>query len=346
VARRLLPDVITRFWILWTLWALWGVAIVWAAAHDSVLLLPNLGHHPRGLLQHFGFQAIFLSGPVLVVGTYYVRRDFIRSLQRLLERQPTYEKSATFRSEILSLAGPISLWSVWGRCLGFLCLIGGTFSFVRLRELSNPVLFWGNDVFNASEYYASYIVTNSFLSVLWCAVYPIVALQIIHTTVMALFIVPKSISNRALRLDLLHPDGHAGMTGLAKINAYITTLYAVPAVVFSLLYMTHDRVYFPPKLAVLLLTVVFLAHTIAGLGSVAYSISLERDRAVALWNEKIKHLIVKKRLGSTEALVALKYRDCLLSISLFPFKKTAIFAASLLGLTLSAAVVYFEWVAK
>jgi hypothetical protein len=344
VSRRLLPKVFSRFWVLWGLWALWGAAIVGAAAYDSALVLH--GPHGRGLLQHFGFQAIFLSGPILLVGTYTFQMGFIDSLQRLLRRQPTYHESSTIQSEIQSLVGPISIHSIWGQCFLLFSTIGIIFTFIRLRWLEDPFAFWGNDVFNAQHFLASYLVSGSFLLVLWGGVYPFVVVRVLHTTILALFIVPHAIDKGVLRLDLLHPDGHGGMTRLAGINAYITTIYAVPAMVLVLLYITHDRVYFSPRVAALMLLVIFLTHTIAGLASIAYSISSERDRAVALWNDKISRLMTRRRLGSTETLIAFKYRDCLLSVSLFPFRKTGVFVATLLALVFSAAVAYFEWVAK
>lgn len=339
----MLLQVVTKSWFLWAFWALWGAVIFCAAAYDGALVLPSPG---RGLLQHFGFQAIFFSAPILLIGTHYARISLKNSVRHLFERQQMYEGSGSIETQVAALAEPIRSQFRSYYIIIILGVVGSLFSLLRFRQLSDPQAFWGNDVFNARYYLASYIATNAFLFTLWSIVYPIMLVQMVRTLATGLFIVPRSIAGGALRLDLLHPDGHCGLTRLTGINTSLTGIYVIPASVLLLLYLTHERTYFVPQSFALGFLCLFIIHTAAGLASTAYSISIERDRAVRVWNRRIKQAMRKKFLGGTETLVAFTYRDKLLSISLFPYTKSTIFTAGLLGLMFSAALVYFEWLAR
>ncbi len=332
----LLPTVITRFWPLWAVWILWGLLIVLAARSDGALILPGLG---RGLLEHYGFAASFIAGPILLITSFYIRRYFPQAAQDLIEKDATDKGKEEIRTEIRPEAdsGISARNSI--RLLLMLSLAGAVFSIQPFIELSNPKAYWGNDVFNASRYVLSYWAANSYLLVLWILIYPLTILQIISTSVAAQFLVTESIRRKVLHLDLLHPDLHAGMTRFGYLNLLLMTVWLLPAATLASLYYTHDKSYFSPVAVALFFAALFTFHSIVGLWRIASSIRTERDAAVVVWNGKIGRLMDRKGSGATETLIAMKYRDCLLAVRLLPYAKPATAGVNVLRLTPAAIAI-------
>jgi hypothetical protein len=333
---RPIRIMVEKLWPIWAVWALWGVLIYSAAYYEGVLWLPDSG---RGLLEHYSFWASFLIGPIIITATYHARNYFLQFAVDAVERHTSISGKELIRNEIKSLAkrsqGAFS-FSFWLALFG---IAGINFSIRTYGKLFYPLDYWGNDVFNAHAYPVSSIAANGYLFTLWSVVYPLSAVFLIQTALSVQRVPLEAIRQDLLELDLLHPDGCAGLVRFGNLNLGLMSMFFLPAIPILLLYFTHEQ----QNLSVLGISIIFLTIVLllafVGLWPIARLIRSKRDSAIDSWNDKIRRLVTTRQLGSTEALVALEYRECLMAVRSFPYEKFVVHIFSVLQLTLALLVI-------
>lgn len=340
LSLRVLRGKLGRLWFVWAIWALWGVLIYFAADYENVLWLPNYGpDRGRGLLEHYSFWASFFVGPALVTIAYLARSHSLKFALDAVERHATDTGREKIKKEVRTLAERSQR-----TLLSYLPLIplgafGIYFSARTFDRLGEPVVYWGNDVFNALTYPMSSFFANGYLFTLWSVAYPLATVYMIQTAISVQMVVVEAMRHNALDLDLLHPDGCAGLARFGNLNLGLMSLYILPAVPIGVLYVTHEKQYFTVAQVALPFLIIVVLQSSFGLWSIHRLIRSTRDSAIESWNEKVRSLVTRQRLGSTEALVALRYRECLVAVRSFPYEKSALFAIQVLQLVLGFLVI-------
>jgi hypothetical protein len=318
--------------LIWIIWLVWGVLIFRAAEYENVLWLSAGG---RGLLEHYSFWASFLVGPTILTLTRQARDYFLRFSLLAVEQHATDSGKTIIWDEISPAAErsrrSLSLYFI----LLFLIMLGVAFSASAYSKLRDPLQFWGNDVFNSRNYRLSSLAANSYLTALWSIVYPVAAFHLIQTAVSVQRVVQEATQRDVLRLDLLHPDGCGGLAQFGNLNMKLVFLHLLPAVPIVMLYFTHEKQYFSGAEFALGLLFLVALQSFFGLWRLRRVIELARNTAIHSWNDRIRHLLKGKGLGSTEALVALRYRDCLVAVRSFPYEKSALFIMAALQVVLA-----------
>lgn len=286
----------------------------------------------RGLFEHWGFLALFAAGPIVCITTYHACQRFLRLTEDLVQRQATDEKRAL--AKLITRPHIESMLLKKRRQQGILlllCILGLAFTIFNSQRLIYPGEHWENNVFNAWSYRSSFFAANSYLLWLWSVVYPVAIFYTFHIAVSTRSIAQALMKENMLQIDPLHHDGRGGMGRFSMLNIAII-IYMIPAFTLILLYLTHERSYLSSVAGGLFFSTLFTIQSTLGLRWIAKAIRTERDEAVDDWNERIRRLLVKRGLGSAETLIAMRYRDCLLAVRMFPYALLTAIAVNLLTL--------------
>lgn len=318
--RRLVAGVLILF-------ALWAALIFAAAAQDGVLRIPSPG---RGLLDHFGYQACFLIGPLILLNVIYGIAYFLRLL-RDVDQMLVPGADRAIATEICAPhVNSILLRGWWKYMLLLLCVAGVAISIANFEPLSRPESYWGNDVFNAKTYVLSYIVANTYLFCLWSIICPVAFFYIFHIAISTQIIVMKLVRRNMLRLNFLHVDGCGGMARFGTLNFLLMLIYLWIALAILALHFTHRYNYVGLVMGLVALSLVFIAHSIFGIVWIARAIRTQRDAAVTSLNDRIQGMLDGKRSSFTAAVATMAYRERVMSVAAFPYTGGISFAVNFL----------------
>jgi hypothetical protein len=309
------------------MFGVWAVAIFIAAANDHVLELPGTG---RGLLKHYGYIACVLSGPLVLLNTYYALSYFLRLVGDLDQ----FLADGVDREAARAIAKPhlesILLQGRWKFLLFLFAFIGAAFSVADFVPLDHPTTYWGNDVFNARYYPASWVVANAYLMFLWSIIYPLGLFYVLHLAVSSQLIVIRLMRQRMLRLNFLHIDRCGGMAKFGTLNLLLMLIYFWMALAGLALHLTHRATYASLVIGAVAITILFFAHSIFGIAWVAKAIRTERDGAVESLNDRIRKMMDTDKSRFTAAVATMAYRDRVMAVAVFPYSGSVSYAVNTL----------------
>jgi hypothetical protein len=321
-----------------------GIAIVWSAQADKVLLLPSpaKGLPPgRGLLDHYGFQAAFLSGPLVLVTTLFALGLFFRIVRDIDELIVPGTSAAVLRGLIKPHIDSLLLRGRWRAMLWLLVIIGIAVSLAIFGQLEHPENYWGNDVFNAKSHVRSYYVANAYLILLWGFIYPFGIFYAVHLTLSSEIIISNLMHRQLIRLNFLHVDRCGGMACFGTLNAVIMLIYAWPACAVYALHATHRYTYVSLVVGAIAISAALILQSLYGIYWVARAIRAQRENVINGLNKRIKDSMDDNRHNFTAAVATMEYRDRVLAVSSYPYAGAMLALVNVLR-TAPAAIAFMK----
>jgi len=307
-----------------------GLLIFEAAKADRTLRLPTPG---RGLLNHYGFHACFLSAPLVILTAYTAVACYLRLLNGI-DVILTPDADREHVSEIITrYLRSLFLKDKWRGALGLLMFIGVAFSIATFRQLKHPVAFWGDDVFNAAQYHSGYITANILLFITWSFIYPAGFYSAIHMTISIERIVNQLRKEELLKLDFLHVDQCGGMAGFGTLNLVIMLIYLGPFAALYALHLTHRNTYLSLAGGAVIMSVVFIVQSIYGVYWTSKAITKERDAFASSLNRQIEDVTNLSDNNSSIVLARFAYRDRVLAVRSLPYSSNILLAVNFLRFT-------------
>jgi hypothetical protein len=318
----------------------WALVVLGASIADGTLQLPGTG---RGLLNHYGFQASFLAGPLVLLTTYYAVSLFIRILRNIDDVLVPDADISLVRAIIKPHVNSIFLRAQWRGILWFFMFTGLAISIVLFSKLDAPSTYWGNDVFNATKYRYGFVAGNLFFFGLWSVVYPVGVFYALHLTLSMEMIVARLKRRNLLRLNFLHIDNCGGMSRFGTLNFVIMLIYVWPATAVYAFHFTHQYTYFSLIAGAAAVSVVLIAQSIYGIYWISRTINYEKKEEVMLLNDQIAKALNGERKNFAAAGATLQYRDRVVSVSPFPYSGNVAAAVNVMRIapTVLAVVNYF-----
>lgn len=305
--------------------AIWAILIYLAATYDGVRHIPGAG---KGLFEHYGFLTCFIAGPLVLLNTYYAVSYFLRLMRDIEQFLVPGADPATALAITQAHVHSILLRGRWRFMLALFCIIGIGISLVIFAPLDHPERYWGNDVFNAEAYRASWLAANAYLLVLWGLIYPLGLFYVFHIAISAQLVVTTLKRENLLQLDFLHVDRCGGMAKFGAMNLIIMLIYIWMALAIGPLYMTHENDY--PSLAIgfFAFWALLIFHSIFGIVWVARAIKAQRDETVSALNLRIRELMGRKQRSFAPAIAAMEYRDRVLGVASYPYSGGVLIAVN------------------
>jgi hypothetical protein len=315
---------------------LWAALIYYAAVHDHVLHLDESG---RGLLDHYGFMACFLTGPLVLLNTYWAVAYFLtlmRAIDQFLIRDADKLAAAAI---IKPHVDSVLLRGRWKYMLSLFCFVGVAVALADFAQLDRPETYWGNDVFNARRYVLSWTTANAYLLTLWGFIYPLGLFYVFHLAVSAQLIVINLMRRKMLRLNFLHIDKCAGMAKFGSLNLLLMLIYFWMAVAALVLHITHRYTYASLIIGGAAVTALFIVHSIFGIAWVAKAIKTQRNEAVDSLNDRIRSMMEGDKRSFTAAVATMAYRDRVIAVASFPYSGGVSYAVNFLRVAPALTVI-------
>jgi hypothetical protein len=301
--------------VLAVVWLSWVFTIIAFAARDGVIRMEAPG---RGLSNHYGFWALLLAGPIVCAAAYKTYQNFTCVVEELVADQQT-AKAHSLAARIvnphrrsLSLERGKWRWLLLGECA-----VGLLLTMISLNGLHNPKDHWGNDVFNAFRYPHASVSANTYLLWLWVVVYPTAIFYSFHTAVSLRVIAERFVAKGLLTIDPLHPDGKGGTSRFSTVRSDLV-IYFAGSLSLSALSVTHVKYSVMSVIGASFFLILFLVQNHFGFRRISKLLKRERDRSVSEWNAEIRRIMSSDNPAVPETLIAFRYRECLLTMTLFP----------------------------
>jgi hypothetical protein len=304
-----------------------ALVVLAASIADGTLQLPGTG---RGLLNHYGFQVSFLAAPLVLLTTYYAVSLFLRILRDLEDLLAPGADISLVRAIVRPHINSIFLRSRWRGMLWLFMFIGIAISVAIFSRLDAPMTYWGNDVFNATNYRYGYLAGNLFFLGLWSLIYPIGFFYALHLTLSMEMIVARLKGKNLLRLNFLHIDNCGGMSKFGTLNFVVMLIYFWPALAVYAFHFTHQYTYLSLIAGAVVVSVILVAQSLYGIYWVYRTISNEKKQAVLLLNDQIVKALNSTRRNFAAAGATLQYRDHVISVNAFPYSRNVATAVNIL----------------
>jgi hypothetical protein len=241
------------------LFSLFQAALVLGGSYmDGTWHLPNGG---KGLLDHYGVWAILIADPLLIVSAAYAWYQFRKSMANL-PLNADAGASTKFRRTIRPYFEFINLRSN-GLSLYSLLTAVGMLSWVNnIYENTNPVRFFGHDVFDSTQHTFGFIATKMVLFVSWVLIYPATGFVTLSLSLSTYLILRKLRRATLIKPNVFHPDGCYGFAALGKLNICLLFPFLLAFLVVFAILITHERAYASVVIPLTILTITFLTASI------------------------------------------------------------------------------------
>src|ERR1051326_2332948 len=236
-------------WRIIVFHAIFPIAAILAGVTENTLHLPHGG---RGVLDHYGFQALFLSAPALVwmLCTFVLRLTTVSTETAWFGGNDENPNAERLRGELIGL-----LLARDRRGATFLALmraVGLAAAIANASSTRFPEIVYGQDVFESIYHRAGYVIGRVFLTYHWVYLVPLLIYFVgiaIYATVQIASLVADS-GEHVLRS--FAADGCGGFRALGSLMNSVVYMYLPIVGIIVALHHTHANSYPLLKLSVVL----------------------------------------------------------------------------------------------
>lgn len=256
-AEALSRDVVRKYWLLrlatstkssrvrvvgWRIFAfhaLFPVAAILAGVTENTLHLPRGG---RGVLDHYGFHALFLSAPVLtwMLCTFVLRLVAVTSETSWFGGSDRNPAAKDLQDELVGLLARDRRGATF---LALMRAVGVAAVIANASTTRDPVAVYGQDVFDSIYHSAGYVIGRVFLSYHWVYLLPVLfyfAGIATYATVRIAGLVANC-DERVLRS--FASDGCGGFRALGSLMNSIVFMYLPIVAIIVAVSHTHANSY-------------------------------------------------------------------------------------------------------
>lgn len=252
-------------------------ALVLATYYEGTFFLPGVG---KGLMEHYGVWAIVVTDPLLLISTSYAYCLFRKCLRTIPTNDAEYKRQArrTVYRERLSF---LLMKDASGSAVYLFLVILGCLSFANnIVQTCSPAEYYGNDVFDASQYTLGFLTNKFNLFLSWVVVYPIAAFFCLTMSVSLYAILKQFRDSGQLVAEMHHPDKCFGHARLGTLNLVLMTPYFLTYNVMFFLAETHESTYMSLIIPLIGMTVIFILASYMTLYPLAAFIRSESAKQV------------------------------------------------------------------
>lgn len=296
---------------------------------DGTFVLRNPG---KGLSQHYGYWAFFVTTPVIVLLTSHLFEKFAgiirnvdqyctgltpemtRRLDRLVER---HLKSLSLHAR--------SLWIFVFIIFVFFC-----WWILNVIATISPAGTYQHDVFDASAHKAGYYVAKAYLLFVFAIVYATALFVALHVTASMISILKFICKEEILSVNFFHVDNCGGTSQFGNVNLIILAMYASIAAVIFALYVTHGHTYFSMLVSLISCSVIAVAQSVVAVYFMHKAVAQKKreriDTVTAQLNARSRISLQGERFPDD----LLTYRNHLIAVRTYPYAKSAVFAVNVI----------------
>lgn len=302
---------------------------------DHTLRMPN---GAAGLEQHYGYWAMFITTPIIIVLMRCVIVTFVSAIQESDQYCVALEPKRKGRlnaviAETLLLLDLRRTWPI-------LAVFGTLFTYfwvLNVRNTIDPVPTYGHDVLDALAHPYGYVAGKLYLAFVIIVVYAsggFFALMITFSMYRVLEFLRRE---DALSINFFHQDNCGGTSRFGNVNLLIMAMYANGFVVFAANLATHHRTYFVSMTALIVLTVLVVGQSVFAVISIPLIVAAKKREKMSEIMERLNKQ-TKSSLSGDEFPNLLALRNHVMGVRLFPYTGATLIAVNALRVVTPVAV--------
>jgi hypothetical protein len=335
-----IPSVSRRLVAL-ILFSVFPFLIAWCCELDDTLELPIDG---KGLSQHYGFWAIFVTTPLILILSSALLDRFVATVTNLdvhfVGVGP--DTKAELERLVDRLVSHVSLRSLSSTLLIFLSLVFAGLGVYNVLMTINPMATYGHDVFDALKHPSGFYVTKAYVFLVFTIAWSIavfLATSVTFSMVMVLKFVTK---HRILQINVFHSDNCGGTSRFGMLNLLILALYTCLLTVPLAMFLTHKHTYLVMDMA-LFGCFLLLIQNVVGVYYIQRLVAQKKEECIEAANKILNAQLSDTFGGGEFAENLLAFRGHVMGMHTLPYTKSALAAVGLINLV-SAAVAIVSFV--
>lgn len=317
------------------------VLIAIGTVADGTWTLPAPG---KGLSQHYGFWALFATGPTMVILTRRLLARF-RTFIGSPDEYTVQDASAEVRQQLARLAArhvrSLSLDSRSIGLLGFVVFAYLAWWLINVAATWSPERVYGHDVFDAGAHPWGYYLTRGYLLLVFCGVYAPATFTILHVTFSLVTVLRFVTTRDVLAVDFFHRDNCAGTSRFGNLNLLVLGLYAHWYSVIFAMYLTHGRAYAVMVISLLSCSLLAVGQSTLAVRYIYQAVSAKRLALLTIVAKRLNHAFADSmQSGCALPNELLSVRNHLIAVHAFPYAGRARVAVNLLRFAPAAMALF------
>lgn len=306
---------------------------------DSTWRMEDSG---KGLSQHYGFWAIFVTTPIILLLTSHLLATFLNSIQEIdnycidLTNEMRGRVDKLVRQHIRSL----SLYSRSAWILVFLIVVLLFWWLFNIIKTISPFETYHHDVFDAYAHPFGFYTAKVYSFLVFTLVYSVAIFVALHITVSMISILKFLSQNNILRINLFHEDNCGGTSTFGNINLLVLGIYANFFAVIYAMYMTHRTTYLAMTVSLIACSFLAVVQSVTAVYYIHKTVAKKKRECIEAMTVRLNQQFASSlKQGGQFPSDILAFRNHLVDIHTFPYATGALVAVNIIQFTPAALAV-------
>lgn len=301
---------------------------------DKTVHLPGDG---RGLANHYGIWAIFVTSPLLVLLAHATQQRFVFTIRTINRYTVNADVPQVLREMVDKHINSLHMNARSRYVFWLLVVVGWYWWLVNVKQTIYPFDSYQNDVFDAYPHTLGFISFKLYLGFVWVVVYPVISYSAGHIFV-SMVAVLKHMRDRALfRLDYFHQDDCGGVSVFGAINLRLLAMSSLVLLTALAILLTHRGNYVSIWSSIVTCILLMIAQSVVGVYYIHVFVRQKKIELLAQINKRLNRSLIS--LGRQDSFPddLLAVRNHIARLRTVPYTRAGRIMINLLRLSPAAA---------
>jgi hypothetical protein len=320
------------------LFSVFPFLIAWGCALDDTLELAMDG---KGLSQHYGFWAIFVTTPLILILSSVLIERFMATVTHLDLYFVGSGADTKVQLDCLidRLVRHISLRSRSSTVLILLSLVFAGFGVHNFLMTTDPMVTYGHDVFDAFKHPYGFFVTKVYVLLVFTIAWSIAAFLATSVTFSMVTLLKFVSRHRILQINVFHSDNCGGTSRFGTLNLLVLALYACLLTVPFAMFLTHKHTYLAMDVS-LFGCFLLLVQNVMGVYYIQRLVAQKKEECIEATARILNAQLGDTFDGGQFADHLLSFRAHVIGMHTLPYTKSALAAVGMINLVAAAVAIF------
>ncbi|MDQ3820399.1 MAG: hypothetical protein M3362_22335 [Acidobacteriota bacterium] len=293
----------------------------------------------KGLIQHYGFWAIFVTTPVIFLLTSHLFDTFLSSIRQLDNYciDLTDEMQGRVNKLVQRHIRSLSIRSKSASIFIFLMIVLLFWWLFNIIKTITPVETYHHDVFDAYAHPFGFYTAKFYIFLVFTLAYSVAIFVALHITISMISILKFLFRNNILRINLFHEDNCGGTSTFGNINLIILAIYANFFIVIFAMYITHRQTYLAMMVSLIACSFLAIIQSLIAVYYIHKAVSKKKRECLEATTIRLNQQFASSlQQGSKFPSDLLEFRNYLVKIHTFPYVTNALVAVNVIQFTPAA----------
>jgi hypothetical protein len=315
--------------------------IAWCCSLDGTLELPADG---KGLSEHFGFWAIFITTPLILILSATLLERFFETINDLDVHYigSDGKTEANLKELIQRIVDHISLRSLSSTTIIPLTIAFSGFAIYNILTTLDSRPVYGHDVFDALKHPYGFFSTKAYVFLVFAIVWSIAVFLATSVTVSLVVLLKFLAQHKILQINVFHSDNCGGTSRFGTLNLLVLALYVCLLSVPISMFFTHRRTYLVMDVSIFG-CLLLLLQNVVGVYYIRQLITQKKEECLKAIGSLLNAQLRNTLSGGEFADNLLSFRAHVMAMHSLPYTRGALAAVGLINLA-SAGIAIFSFV--